>query len=625
MSRRRRSLKDRLVKIVNKSPWIILLTAFLALVGGTVGLIVDLPQLVAMLGGIPLSWRKGIFAALAALGWFSALFVCLRRRPGEHRRLRDFFKTPAYYGKMQRGVALAALIIIPLLFAINPIYRAIPPRRTIVLVANFLGPEGSDEYGVTDHVLKQLRDELANEPTMEIRHLDEFITVGQGSEYARRMGDDNKATIVVWGRYVVTPDMVKVWAEFEMLREATNRLPIGTTEQIANVAQLNSFQVQTELAERMTAFVAFVKALLLFDQDRNLEAHTFFAIAQEQWPEAVDAATDLALEFYTGTNLWLLGWANQSLSHLSHAEALLQFEGDLCLKAAVFVNTGLTYTSLGQLDLAIEYYQQALHVYRNIGDLRGQGACLVNLATSYLYLGRAEMTIEYSEQALTVSREIGSLWGEGLALGNLGLAHAALGQVEQAIRYYEQSLAIARRIGDQRGEGNRLNNLGLVYRHLGQIEKAIEHHQQALAIAREIGDQHGESNRLGNLGSAYFQLGQMKTAAEYYQQALAIVREVGDRRNEGTWLGNLGNVSFKLGQVKQAIEYYEQALAISREIGDRQNEGNQLGNLGQVYKRLGQPEKARELWLETLRIFEEIKSPQAETVRGWLEEIANDQ
>ncbi len=79
--------------------------------------------------------------------------------------------------------------------------------------------------------------------------------------------------------------------------------------------------------------------------------------------------------------------------------------------------------------------------------------------------------------------------------------------------------------------------------------------------------------------------------------------------------------------MERAIEFYERALVISREIGDRRGEGNRLGNLGLAYSHLGQVEGdenhpgAREYLERALEIFEEIKSPSAEQVRGWLEEL----
>ncbi len=103
-------------------------------------------------------------------------------------------------------------------------------------------------------------------------------------------------------------------------------------------------------------------------------------------------------------------------------------------------------------------------------------------------------------------------------------------------------------------------------------------------------------------------------------QALAISREIGDRRGGGADLCNLGLAYSDLGQLEKAIGYYEQALAIAREIGDRRGEGNDLCNLGLAYAALGQVEKACGLLQEALMIFEEIRSPNADTVRGWLEE-----
>ncbi len=73
--------------------------------------------------------------------------------------------------------------------------------------------------------------------------------------------------------------------------------------------------------------------------------------------------------------------------------------------------------------------------------------------------------------------------------------------------------------------------------------------------------------------------------------------------------------------MEKAIDFYEQALAISQEIGHRQGEGSHLGNLGNAYRALGQVEKARNYLTQSLAIFEAIKSPNADLVRGWLNDL----
>ena len=77
----------------------------------------------------------------------------------------------------------------------------------------------------------------------------------------------------------------------------------------------------------------------------------------------------------------------------------------------------------------------------------------------------------------------------------------------------------------------------------------------------------------------------------------------------------------KLGKKEKAVGIYEQGLAVSRDIGHRKGEGSHLGNMGIGYCILGQVEKAISYLKQSLSIFEEIKSPYAETVRNWLEEL----
>ena len=86
-------------------------------------------------------------------------------------------------------------------------------------------------------------------------------------------------------------------------------------------------------------------------------------------------------------------------------------------------------------------------------------------------------------------------------------------------------------------------------------------------------------------------------------------------------LGNLGISYSALGEVEKAVEHYQKVLTIHRETGYRQGEAAALGNLGLTYRNLGEVEKAVEYLSRALVIFEEIKSPNADRVRQWLEEL----
>jgi len=317
-----------------------------------------------------------------------------------------------------------------------------------------------------------------------------------------------------------------------------------------------------------------------------------------------------------------LGEVRRAIEYYEQALTISREVGERRAEGTILGNLGIAYADLRDARRAIEYYEQAIIIAREIGDRRGEGADLGNLGVAYKDLGEVRRAIEHYEQALAISREIGDRQMEGSALGNLGSAYATLGEVRRAIECYEQALDIRREIGDRRGEGADLGNLGLAYAVLGEVRRAIEYDEQALEIRREIGDRRSEGADLCNLGVAYATLGEVRRAIEYYKQALTVAREMRDGRIEGNAVGNLGNAYAALGEVRRAIEHYEQALEIAREIGDQRIEGNQLGNLGVVYKDLGDLARARELGGQALRIFEDIEDPNAERVRGWLDELA---
>ncbi|MCP4105695.1 MAG: tetratricopeptide repeat protein [Desulfobacteraceae bacterium] len=81
------------------------------------------------------------------------------------------------------------------------------------------------------------------------------------------------------------------------------------------------------------------------------------------------------------------------------------------------------------------------------------------------------------------------------------------------------------------------------------------------------------------------------------------------------------NIYTNLRQAEKTIEYYKQALAVRRKIGDRSGEGNVLGNLCLAYSDLGRTDKARQYLQESIAVFEEIRSPIADTVRDWLDDL----
>ena len=97
------------------------------------------------------------------------------------------------------------------------------------------------------------------------------------------------------------------------------------------------------------------------------------------------------------------------------------------------------------------------------------------------------------------------------------------------------------------------------------------------------------------------------------------------RHSEGAWLGNLGDAYRIMGQTKWAIEHFEKALTTARQTGNLHSQGNALGNLGLAYRDLGQLDQAKSYLEQALPIFEKIRSPSADMIREWLNELEQEQ
>ena len=428
-----------------------------------------------------------------------------------------------------------------------------------------------------------------------VRHAAYYLEVGSRANALYMQGGDH----VLEGLQLFDRAWPHLWAAYGRMRERGD-------------------EVAAQWTSEFPGRVPFVLDLRLLPRDKIPILQAAVAAARQ--------IGDRGLEGNHLGNLGLvyaaLGETQRAIEYYEQALAIARDIGDRRGEGNALGNLGIAYKNLGEVRQAIEYHEQALTAAREIGDRRGEGADLGNLGLAYALLGQVRRAIEYYEQALEIAREIGDRRAEENTLDNLGSAYRDLGEVRRAIEYYQQALEIAREIGDRRGEGNALGNLGLTYTDLGERRQAIEHHEQALAIAREIGDRRAEGNHLNSLGLAYAVLGETRRAIEYCEQALVIAREIGDQRGEGNRLGNLGSAYAALGAVWWAIEYYEQALTIAREIGDRRGEGQRLGNLGLAYKSLGDLAHARKLWEQALAIYEAIEDPNAEQVRGWLDELA---
>ena len=122
-------------------------------------------------------------------------------------------------------------------------------QQYTLVVAQFDGPE--DQYGLRAELLEQLRAAFADEPNVRIVALNEAITAGEGSAYARQVGEKYLADLVLWGWYRPTKNPRLTLHIENLADQSTHTYLEGTLQKnsvilrpAATLSDLDSFTLQ---------------------------------------------------------------------------------------------------------------------------------------------------------------------------------------------------------------------------------------------------------------------------------------------------------------------------------------------------------------------------------------------
>jgi tetratricopeptide (TPR) repeat protein len=243
-------------------------------------------------------------------------------------------------------LALAGMIAIPALAAVGyagwKYYQSLPPDKIIILVADFDGPD-KKKYRVTGNIIEQLREATKKYPDVQVKVLPETITYEKGSDYARTVGKNHKASIVLWGEYAVNPSMVQVNVNFEVLR-SPSLLNLRQQKEALNVtvAELESFKTQAQLSQEMSYLVLLTVGLARYeanDYDSALDLFTD-ALKQEAIPEKM--VEPAVIYFYRGNIYYYKGNSDQSIADFNKA---IELKPDF---AEAYNNRGNVYKLKGE-------------------------------------------------------------------------------------------------------------------------------------------------------------------------------------------------------------------------------------------------------------------------------------
>ncbi|HET9531466.1 MAG TPA: hypothetical protein VFQ92_14000, partial [Blastocatellia bacterium] len=163
------------------------------------------------------------FLATAILSWFVLIGLYFKRSKvasiydSRNRLIREVSRSP--YSDRSRLYIGIAIIAFPFIVVLTSYgwwrWQNLPSDKFIILVTKF--EEDGQQFGLTDGIYEELTNSTASYPEVQIKQLNEIIKIQKGGKNARQKGVDAKASIVLWGGYIKTPEKVRLKIRVEIL------------------------------------------------------------------------------------------------------------------------------------------------------------------------------------------------------------------------------------------------------------------------------------------------------------------------------------------------------------------------------------------------------------------------
>ena len=295
-----------------------------------------------------------------------------------------------------RGIAIVGLVLVPLL-AVGGygtwVYVQGLPDEVIVLVAEFDGPD-MQNYRVTETILSQLRNATESYDNVQVLMLEDAITEREGSEKARMIAKQKKADIVIWGWYGLATNTAHISTFFEISKPPKHLPDLGDNAtvngviQTFDIAELDSFSLQTRLSTEMSYLTLFTLGLVNYAAEDWDRAIAFFDDALNQADKSIDRLDLSIAHFYKG------------YSHIineDYEEAIKDFDKALTIRPELYhalTNKGNALNRLGRYDEALIDLNKALTIKPDLHE------ALTNKGNALNGLGR------YDEAAIAFDRAL---------------------------------------------------------------------------------------------------------------------------------------------------------------------------------------------------------------------------
>ncbi len=402
-------------------------------------------------------------------------------------------------------------------------------EKVIVLIAKFDGPE--EEYGLRDEMLEQLRETTKDYDDTELIAAEELITVAEGSDFARALGEKYQADLVIWAWYKPTEDpnitihIENLSADIFILNESEIYQPQAT------LIDLEAFTIQRKLGSEASTLITFISGVIQFKSGDINSAISRIKTLLDKQQDLSTYIRPVDLNYTLGYMYKSKGDDDASFFYLSEAiNADRDYSPAYNLRGLVWLDMGKNEEALADLTTATQLDPNSAAAFNNRGIVNDK-------------LERLDDALNDYTQSILID------WGIPEPYNGRAMVFISMGKYESAIVDLESAIALRPQYADAYA------NFGVTYYRMKRYEQAMENFNKALQINPKHADTY--YNR-GNL--YHFALNKISLAINDYTDAIKYGTKV-----KSVYIHRC-NAYSKLGSYELALEDCNKAVAFMPDL-----------------------------------------------------------
>lgn len=376
-----------------------------------------------------------IIVIIGGTAWVGFGYIAFKHRVVVGKGRKKGKKIRQWLYPQQRKYSVIGFILIPLVaigwFGYKDYTQKLPPDKILVLIATFDGPD-QENYRVTETILSNIKLALDNYDDVEIRPLGRVITEGDGSTLAREIGAQEKATILIWGWYGVTKEIVplSVHVEFFLPSNAQRLFHLNSEEDTSgvvtpqNIKDLESFTLQTKLSNKMTFLSHYTVGIIRYSKNEYDEAIESFNKALQQSDESLTNENQSVLYRVIGD---VYNDSGRSFLAIPYYDKAIQYNPTW---SVLYNNRGFAYARLEQHERALQDYDYAIKLEPT------KDFYFYNRAVARFMINDYDGAISDCNIAIELDST------EYRSYVTCGTLHFQLGDTETGIAYYRKAIEL---------------------------------------------------------------------------------------------------------------------------------------------------------------------------------------